>query len=60
MIHDKKDKFLRVRLTSSDYEILKETAYEHGLSLSKYIRMLLDQAVLMIIMERKRHNGEDE
>ena len=52
MNHDVKDKTLRIRIASKDYEILEEVAKENNISLSKYIRLILDQAILIIKTER--------
>ena len=59
MIKEKKDCYLRVRLTENDLQILKETAEEHGISLSKYVRMLLEQDLILLEIERHR-NDENE
>ena len=52
MIKEVKDKTLRIRISSKDYDILEEVARENNISLSKYIRLILDQAILLIQTER--------
>lgn len=56
MLEDRKEKKISFRMSADDLQILQEVAEEHGLSLSKYIRMILDQAVLLILTERVNCN----
>lgn len=58
MIKEVKDKTLRIRIASKDYDILEEVARENNISLSKYIRLILDQAILLIQTERVNMNED--
>jgi len=59
MLKERKEKYLRVRMTAEDLQILQEVSQENGISLSKYIRMILDQAILEIETARANRNENE-